>query len=824
MMNLILLLSVISLGYADPLTEEVRQEIIDNHNRHRGSVVPSASNMMKMTYSLELEKLAIKWTDKCVFQHPTAADTEYRGLGQNLAISGGQKPNFTSVALENWWNEYKGYNIESLMCNARACGHYTAMAWATSTEVGCAWKSCPDAKPNWGKPVYIYACQYRPPGNYRNIRPYKIGRSCSACPSDTTCENNLCVAGGAQKPTVKPTTTTTTTTTIRPTTTTTTTTSRPTTTTTTTTRKPTTTTTPTMVTLPLPPLSGIADEFLLPSESEKAGLIRFMDTFRSTVTPTAADMMKVAYSPILSNFSLYIVKNCKHEFPRELGAAVLHDLGVTVTRITTSKLTFETVLLFLWRRGLNYDYDSNTCRINIDSYCRPYQQMAWHDVREIGCGAARCGNTHHVACLYNSAAHFNSKPYTKGPSAIQSWFDYRLAWNPREFAGIESINIAIHKLWRPDIVVLNKYIKVIFILTTYLSVDGEFEATFKPNVVLQNDGHVLWIPPIIYKTSCEIDVKYFPFDEQTCRIDLGSWTYTKDEVELQFYKNQTNIDLSDYVPSGVWDFIEGPGYFHIDEPPVYDERLKASPLYRHGTISNRPPTSRISFKIVLRRKPLFYITNIIIPCALIALLGICVFCLPTDAGEKITLSISILVTIVVYMILVSKMLPAGTKSIPLLSKFLLFTFAMAFLSLCITAAVIINLNHRNSKSNPKIPKWIRRVFIPWLRPVLCPQRKVETNEESNSTSDTDESEENSLKNEIREVGPTLCNSKECSLLGNSVRENWKHVASVIDRIQLIIFLCITTCGMIIILISAPNIFSDVDQSVIIKKFTYNNRG
>lgn len=195
-------------------------------------------------------------------------------------------------------------------------------------------------------------------------------------------------------------------------------------------------------------------------------------------------------------------------------------------------------------------------------------------------------------------------------------------------------------------------------------------------------------------------------------------------MELQFYDNQSNIDLSDYVPSGVWDFIEGPGQFYIDDPPVYDERLKASNLYRLGTISNRPSMWRLTFRIVLRRKPLFYITNIIIPCVLIALLGICVFCLPADAGEKVTLSISILVTIVVYMILVSKMLPAGTKSIPLLSKFLLFTFAMTFLSLCITAAVIINLNHRNPKSHPKIPKMIRRVFIEWLPPILCLQRYV----------------------------------------------------------------------------------------------------
>lgn len=76
---------------------------------------------------MDLEALAMKWVDKCVFQHPTAADTEFSGTGQNLAISGGSQPNFTTVALENWWNEYKGYNIESLTCSVRSCGHYTAV-------------------------------------------------------------------------------------------------------------------------------------------------------------------------------------------------------------------------------------------------------------------------------------------------------------------------------------------------------------------------------------------------------------------------------------------------------------------------------------------------------------------------------------------------------------------------------------------------------------------------------------------------------------------------------------------------------------------------
>ncbi len=235
------------------------------------------------------------------------------------------------------------------------------------------------------------------------------------------------------------------------------------------------------------------------------------------------------------------------------------------------------------------------------------------------------------------------------------------------------------------------------------SADGKYEVSYKPNVVIYSTGEVLWIPPAIYKSSCTIDVKYFPFDEQTCDMKFGSWTFNGNQVNLTWYEGQNKVDLSDYVNSGTWDIIDCPG----QNDWQYDE------LEGHHT-------AQITFKLKIRRKTLFYTVNLIIPCVLISFLSVCVFYLPADAGEKMTMCISILLALVVFLLLVSKILPPTSVTIPLIAKYLLFTFIMNIFTILITV-IIINWNFRTPRTH-RMPKWVRMIFLNYLPRILFMKR------------------------------------------------------------------------------------------------------
>lgn len=90
--------------------------------------------------------------------------------------------------------------------------------------------------------------------------------------------------------------------------------------------------------------------------------------------------------------------------------------------------------------------------------------------------------------------------------------------------------------------------------------------------MVSNDGTCSWIPPGLYISTCAIDIKYFPFDDQRCNMKFGSWTY--DGTKINLTSKADAIDISTYSPSGEWDLIGNVNYFTFSLLSGFDYNRK----------------------------------------------------------------------------------------------------------------------------------------------------------------------------------------------------------------------------------------------------------
>ncbi|XP_077989122.1 neuronal acetylcholine receptor subunit alpha-2-like [Glandiceps talaboti] len=419
----------------------------------------------------------------------------------------------------------------------------------------------------------------------------------------------------------------------------------------------------------------------------------------------------------------------------------------------------------------------------------------------------------------------------------QAWYDYRLRWDPAEYANLTLLRVPSQMLWLPDIVLFN-------------NADGNYEVTLMTKALVYNDGLVYWLPPAIYKSSCNIDVKYFPFDEQQCVMKYGSWTYDKALVDLGLSEpdetGTAQVDLEDYWESGEWDIVNTPGKRNVV-------------MYSCCNTINVD----ITFTIHIKRKPLFYTVNLIIPCVLISFLTVLVFYLPSDCGEKITLCISVLLALTVFLLLVSDIIPPTSLVIPLIGRYLLFTMVLVTVSIVVTV-IVLNIHHR-APSTHTMPKWVRRLFLEILPPLLMMKRHISEKDCYMEMHPSNPGLPNGgieLSDLVRGNSNYRCGGAHCEArqrlysiseeLGKNdqgwpraeslrpkkrkgidpklkdaihgvtyiaqhlrnedeyqtIREDWKYVAMVIDRIFLWVFLIVVISGTCGILLSPPTIYKN----------------
>ncbi|KAM8849015.1 neuronal acetylcholine receptor subunit alpha-9-II [Synchiropus picturatus] len=265
----------------------------------------------------------------------------------------------------------------------------------------------------------------------------------------------------------------------------------------------------------------------------------------------------------------------------------------------------------------------------------------------------------------------------------QTWNDAYLRWNKEDYDGLEVIHIPSSLVWRPDLVLYNK-------------ADDDFSGPMDTNVRLRYNGEITWDAPAITKSSCVVDVSYFPFDSQECNLTFGSWTYNGNQVDI--IMGMDSGDLSDFVENVEWECHGMPATKNV---------------IMYGCCAD--PYPDITYTVLLQRRSSFYIFNLLLPCFLISFLAPLGFYLPADSGEKVSLGVTVLLALTVFQLMVAESMPPS-ESVPLIGKYYIATMTMVTASTSLTI-FIMNIHFCGAEAKP-VPHWAKVLIIDYMSKIF----------------------------------------------------------------------------------------------------------
>ncbi|XP_074647547.1 neuronal acetylcholine receptor subunit alpha-9-like [Tubulanus polymorphus] len=272
-----------------------------------------------------------------------------------------------------------------------------------------------------------------------------------------------------------------------------------------------------------------------------------------------------------------------------------------------------------------------------------------------------------------------------------AWKDDSVVWDPKDFGGITTILLTSADLWLPDLYNTN-------------SVTGKMDQSKGSPHRLQvsNDGTVRWWPVDLFEVSCQLDMKFFPFDVQTCEFEFESWSYSYDQ--LRFISPSDKVSLLNLKPSGEW--------------RVTGTKAKAAIKYYSASFK----WSEMVFTLKIARKSAYYVTNIILPLVAMSFLVLMVFYLPAESGEKISLGITVLLAFSVFQLLMADLMPKTSNVTPILVIYVTLLMAMAIIS-TIVSVLVLNVHHQHDEGSA-VPNWARNIVFRCMAPIVCAKKLV----------------------------------------------------------------------------------------------------
>lgn len=134
---------------------------------------------------------------------------------------------------------------------------------------------------------------------------------------------------------------------------------------------------------------------------------------------------------------------------------------------------------------------------------------------------------------------------------------------------------------------------------------------------------------------------------------FGSWVY--DDQYVDYFASEENVNKERFVPNEEWTLV-------------------SFKVYRHGIPFSCCPNlyPELFYHFVIKRKPLYFICNLLIPIIIITLISFVGFFSPAsterERTEKVSLGLTTLLAMSILLLMVVDQMPKTATFIPIMGE------------------------------------------------------------------------------------------------------------------------------------------------------------
>ncbi|XP_016116545.1 neuronal acetylcholine receptor subunit beta-3-like [Sinocyclocheilus grahami] len=243
---------------------------------------------------------------------------------------------------------------------------------------------------------------------------------------------------------------------------------------------------------------------------------------------------------------------------------------------------------------------------------------------------------------------------------ITAWINIKMDWNSHEFCGMNTFSARKDMVWTPDIVIAE-------------SIKTDFGTKESPYVQFYSYAFTVLSDILVLTTACKMDLHKFPFDIHSCNLTLQSSAYSIEELKVLTFADSewvTHESKQTFQAQGEWELLS-----------INMVKSNISVGYEWDM------KDQLIYQITIKRRPLLYVINIILPVFFFLVLDVMSFFIDASGTDKLSFKVTLLLSISVLLLILNDTLPSTADKIPLIGIYCSVIFSLIGISILETILV-----------------------------------------------------------------------------------------------------------------------------------------